>query len=361
MLPTEASVRNPLDMIATATPATYRAALAALLADDGVDSVVAIFVPPLSVRQEDVAEAIVEGAAAAPEKPVLAVLMGRKGLPQGRAELWPARIPAYVFPESAARALAALVRQREWLERPVDSPPFLSVDRDGARKVIDGVRTDGRTRLNEVEALQLLAAYGIPSAGAQVAATSRDAARLVEAMGAPAVMKIVSPDVIHKTDVGGVETRIRSPQEATTAHEQIIKRVKSALPNARITGVLVQRMAATGRELIVGLSRDPQFGPMIMFGLGGVYVEALRDVVFRVAPLTPLDAREMTRGIRGRAILHGIRGQPPILFEALEGTILRVAQLATDLPDIVELDINPLIAYETGVLAVDARVKLKGH
>jgi acetyltransferase len=359
MLPPEASVRNPLDMIATATPATYRGALTALLNDENVGSVIAIFVPPLGVRQEDVAEAIVEAALPARDKPVLAVLMGRRGLPQGRAELYPARIPAYIFPESAARALATLVRYREWRERAVETPPLLAVDRDRAARIIAAAVSEGRARLSEIEALELIAAYGIPVARATLVRTAAEAALAMQQIGGRAVMKVVSPDIVHKTDVGGVETGLSTPADGSRAFEQITKRINAAAPKARITGMLVQPFARSGREIIVGMTRDPQFGPLVMFGLGGVYVEALRDVTFRVAPLARNDAADMIRAIRGHAILEGIRGQPPVRVDALEDTLLRVSQLAIDFPQIAEMDINPLMGYEDGVLAVDCRFGLE--
>jgi acetyltransferase len=358
VLPPEASVQNPLDMIATATPAIYRTALAALLDDEHVNSVVAIFVPPLGVKQEDVAEAIVEAAAAAAEKPVVAVLMGRQGLPQGRAELSPAHIPAFIFPESAARALATLVRYREWVERPLEDPPRVEVDRTSAAALLDAARANDRSRLDEIEALDLLATYGIPVARSVLATSAAEAARFVDQLGTAAVLKVVSPQVVHKTDVGGVETGVASAAHATAAWARMIDRVKAAVPDAQIRGVLVQPQIPSGRELILGIVRDPLFGPLVMFGLGGVYVETLRDVIFRIAPLTRGDARDMIRGIKGARILEGVRGQPPVQFAQLEDVLLRLSALATDFPQIAELDVNPLVAFPESLVAVDCRVQL---
>jgi len=356
LFPDEASIRNPLDMIASAKPAHYRAALDAVLSDPNVDSALAIFVPPLGVRQQDVAESIVASAAGHVQKPVLAVLMGSEGLPQGRAELHKAGIPAYVFPESAARGLAALRRQREWTARPLTSPHVVEVDHARARRALAGAGGGAAGKLGELEALELLAAYGVPVAEAVLAGGPDAAARAAAALGFPVVLKAVAPDLLHKTDVGGVRVGLTTPLEVATAAAEMIDAVTRALPHAHLSGLLVQRMVTGGRELIVGMSRDPAFGPLLMFGLGGIYVEALRDVVFRVAPIQPLDAHDMVRSIRGVALLDGIRGAPAVDLAALTDVLLRVSQLTIDHPEITELDVNPLLAFSNGVTAVDARV-----
>jgi acetyltransferase len=358
LLPGEASLRNPLDMIAAARPPSYRSALGAVLEDPGIDAAVAIFVPPLGVRQEDVAEAIVATAGEHPAKPVLAVLMGREGLPEGRAELRAAGIPAYIFPESAARALAALNRHREWLERPAERWEPLPVDRSRAREIIEGARRAGRARLDELEALALFDAYGIPMAPARLATSAREAADIGSALGYPVVLKVVSPDIVHKTDAGGILTGIDSPAEAEQGYARIIERVGRAAPDASVTGVLVQRMHGGGRELIAGMTRDRLFGPLVMFGLGGIYVETLRDVAFRIAPIGLSEARDMVRGIRGASILGAVRGQPAVDVNALVSVLRRISQIAVDFPEIAELDANPLLAFEDRAVAVDARVML---
>jgi acetyltransferase len=361
LFPEEASLRNPLDMIASATAAGYRQALEALLRDPGVDAAVAIFTPPMGVGQRVVGDAIVAAAATRPEKPVLAVLMGRDELAQGKEALHEAGIPAFVFPESAARALAALSRQREWLERGPDEPAPLPVDRARAAAILARARDAGRDRLPEQDALALLDAYGIPVAPARLARSDEEAACLAAELGGPVVMKVVSPQVVHKSDVGGVRVGIATPDEAREAWGDIVRRVGAAVPGATIEGVLVQRMVSGGRETIVGVTRDRLFGPLVMFGLGGIFVEALRDVVFRLAPIGPRDAAAMVGGIRGARILSGMRGLPPSDTGALAESVRRVAQLAADFPEIAELDVNPLLAFETGVVAVDGRVRLEGR
>ncbi len=356
--PEEASIGNPLDMIASAKPEGYRAALDALLSDPNVDSAMAIFVPPLGIKQEDVAEAIADIGAVHAEKPILAVLMGREGLPQGKAELHEAGIPAYIFPESAARALAALCRYREWKERPSGDTPTLPVDHGRARTIIDRALAAGMAKLSELDTLDLFMAYGIPVAPARLAVTAKEAVAVADELGYPVAMKVVSPDVIHKTDVGGVLLARADAPAVGTGFDRISARVREARPDADITGVLVQRMVAGGRETIVGVSREGSFGPLVMFGLGGILVEALKDVVFRIAPLDQVDAQDMVREVRGFAVLSGIRGEAPADLGALEEVLLRVSQLASDHPEIHELDINPLLAFPEGAVAVDGRVMI---
>jgi acetyltransferase len=286
--------------------------------------------------------------------------MGRKGLSEWRAELHDAGIPTYIFPESAARAIAALNRYREMSRRPRETPAPLPVDLAAAAAVIADARREGRLRLSELQALALLEAYGIPVTRARFASSREAAVAAACELGFPVVMKIVSPDIAHKTDAGGVALGITDEHEATVAYDRIISEAGHRAAGARVEGVLVARQvdAEGARETIVGMARDPLFGPLVMFGLGGIYAEALRDVVFRIAPLTWRDARDMVSGIRGAAVLDGVRGQPAVDRERLHDVIRRVAQLAADFPEISELDVNPVLAFEHHVVAVDCRVLL---
>jgi acetate---CoA ligase (ADP-forming) len=359
LFPGYASIRNPLDMIASATAPGYRAALGALLDDPGIDAVVAIFVPPLGVSQADVSAAI---AGATVErggsKPVLAVLMGHDGLPQGKAGLHPAGIPAYVFPESAVRALGAMARQRARQARPpavFEVPPL-----DRAR--VDAVlrrQPAGVRKLPEVEALAVIEACGIPVAAARLARTPAEAAAIAAGMGEPVALKAVAPGLVHKSDAGGVELGV-SPGGVEPAARGLLERVSRALPDLVLDGVLVQAMVPPGREVIVGGRRDPAFGPVVMVGLGGVLVEALRDVAFGLPPLARDEVRRMVRSLRGVALLDGVRGTPPVDFGALEGAVLAVARLMEEFPGIAEVDVNPLVLRPDGACAADARVILAG-
>jgi len=356
--PAEASVRNPVDMIASATAHSYEIALKMVLDDPRVDAAIAAFVPPLGIRQTDVAASIVSAADGRDDKPVLAVLMGREGLPQGRAELKDAGIPGYIFPESAARALSHMHRYARWRERPDQEPERFSVDRREVEGILDRVQAGSRKQLTEVQALKVFQAYGIPTIPHRVAHSEEDAIRAAEELGYPVVLKILSPDVVHKSDVDGVQIDLRAPDEVSRAYRSILHAVGEGHPEARMEGVLVERFLQGGREVIVGMSTDPSFGPVLMFGLGGVYVEALKDVSFRVQPVTRLDAEEMIRSIRSFPLLEGVRGDEGSDLEALAEVIQRVSQLVGDHDRILELDINPFLAFSNGGVAVDARISI---
>jgi len=223
-------------------------------------------------------------------------------------------------------------------------------------EVIDNARSEGRTLLTEVESKQVLREAGIPVALAVLAADAKAAVQAADKVGFPVVMKVVSPDVAHKSDVGGVRLGLESKEEVEQAFGEIAASVKATQPDARIEGVAVQKMAPAGTEVIIGMSKDPQFGPVMMFGLGGVFVEVLKDVAFRIVPLEPKDAREMVREIKGFAVLDGVRGQKPADLAALESLILQVSEFIEAHPDVEELDLNPVLAYPDGVMAVDARI-----
>ncbi len=358
IFPAEASVRNPVDMIASATGESYEVALRIVLEDPGVDAAIAAFVPPLGVKQSDIAASIVAAVAGRREKPVLAVLMGREGLPQGIAGLHEAGIPAYRFPESAARALAAMHRHRMWTERPLLEPEEFEVDRRAVKEILDRVSAAGRNQLNEVEALQVFQAYGIPTIPFRVAHSEEAAVEAAQEVGFPVVLKVLSPDVVHKTDAGGVQVDLRSASEVAEAYRAIHSSVEERYEGTRIEGILVESYQKEGQEVIVGMSTDPRFGPVLMFGLGGIYVEALKDVAFRVQPITRTDAEEMIRSIRGFPLLEGVRGEAGADLEALAEVIQRVSQLVGDHDRIAELDLNPFMALESGGLAVDARITL---
>ena len=221
---------------------------------------------------------------------------------------------------------------------------------------IDRAKSEGRTVLTEIESKQILEEAGIPTAIARLATSADEAVKAAKELGYPSVLKTVSPDVTHKSDVGGVRLGLDSPETVTAAFAEISEAVKRHEPNARIEGVAVQKMARPGIEVIVGMSKDPQFGPVLMFGLGGILVEVLKDVSFRIVPLEPRDARQMVREIKGFPVLHGFRGQEPTDLEALEELLLKVSAFVDAHPEIEELDLNPVFAYKDGVLAVDARI-----
>jgi acyl-CoA synthetase (NDP forming) len=222
--------------------------------------------------------------------------------------------------------------------------------------VLSQARSQGRNLLNEVEAKQLLDDAGVPIVTTVLATTQEEASDQAEIVGFPVVLKIVSPDIVHKSDVGGVKVGLQDAAEVTAAFEEIVANAKKAVPDANIAGVAVQHMVPEGVEVIVGMTTDPQFGPVMMFGLGGIMVEVLKDVSFRLVPLKERDALQMIDEIKGRAVLEGVRGMPPVDKAALCAAILKVSEFIEHNPEVQELDLNPMIAYPDGVIAVDARI-----
>lgn len=222
--------------------------------------------------------------------------------------------------------------------------------------VLAQARAEGRTLLTEVEAKSLLQEAGVPVAATLLARTREEAQAAADQVGYPVVLKIVSPDIAHKSDVGGVKLNLKDREAVGAAFDEVVANAQRAVPGARITGVAVQHMAPQGTEVIVGMTTDPQFGPVLMFGLGGIMVEVLKDVSFRLVPLEEKDARQMIDEIKGRPVLSGVRGQPPADIEALKQTILKVSEFVQAHPEVKELDLNPVFAYPDGALAVDARI-----
>lgn len=228
------------------------------------------------------------------------------------------------------------------------------------QQAIENARKEGRTVLTEIESKQVLAGAGIPVAEAQLAGSADDAAKAADKLGYPVVLKIVSPDITHKSDVGGVKVGLASADEVRAAYEKMVAAVKAAEPGARIDGAAVQKMAPQGTEVIVGMSKDPQFGAVLMFGLGGILVEVLKDVAFRIVPLEPRDARQMIEEIKGYPVLQGARGQSASDVGALQSLILKLSEFVEANPQVEELDLNPVFAYPDGAIAVDARIVVGG-
>ncbi len=224
--------------------------------------------------------------------------------------------------------------------------------------IIDRAKTDGRKILTEVESKDILEEAGIPTARARLATTADEAVTAAREVGFPVALKVVSPDITHKSDVGGVKLDLTTPDEVKAAFDEIVAAAKKAQPDAKVDGVSVQKMARPGVEVIMGMSQDAQFGPVLMFGLGGILVEVLKDVSFRLVPITPRDARQMVQEIKGRPLLEGYRGQEPADVEALEKLLLRLSDFIEKHPEIAELDLNPIFAYKDGAVAVDARIIL---
>jgi acetate---CoA ligase (ADP-forming) len=348
-LPEAASVGNPVDMLASAPAEHYKRALEVLLADEQVDAVMTIFVPPLVTEAEAVARAIVSGAQGA-DKPIVATFMQIDGAP---TVLTP--VPCYPFPESAAMALARVAAFAEWRNREVGSVPALpGIDRERTRAVLSQAFTRGGGWLTPAEVHAVLAAVGLRTAGSRVVSSKEEAVEAAREIGFPVVLKAISPAIVHKSDAGAVKLGIASPQEVWNTYEGFAEKF-----GVDLSGVLVQELVTGGVEMFLGALHDPSFGPVLACGSGGVLVELLQDSVFRLHPLTDADAREMLEEVRGAKLLRGYRGSAPADEAALRDALLRVSALLEICPEIQELDINPVKVLDSGVRILDARIRVE--
>ena len=358
-LPGAASAANPVDVLGDAMADRYERAIGLVLQDPNVDGLIVILTPQAMTEIEATAHAVGRMAQSS-SKPVLGCFMGEERIRAGVDILGQYGVPNYPFPERAARALAAMSAYRREQQRPIFEPPQTYACIPSVRELFDRVRAEGRVSIGDAEAWSVLECYGFNIPKSRLAETAEEAIEIAEEIGYPVVMKIASPDILHKTDVGGVKVGLRTPDDVRDAFDLITYRATRYVPDARIWGCQVQQMVTGGREVLLGMSRDPQFGPLVAFGLGGIYVEALKDVAFRVAPFSREEAGEMIREIRSYPLLEGVRGQPPADHEAMVDALMKISQLVTDFPEIVELDINPLIVFDEGqgAIAIDMRLVL---
>lgn len=355
VLKPEASVANPVDMIASATAEQYREAIRVVAGDPDIDSVIVIFVPPLVTRVEDVARVIAEEVAALNRtKPVATVLMSPHKSPP---ELQQARVPVYQFPETAAIAIARAARYGEWRSRPESARAELTnVRRETAGAIVANALQRGEGWLTPGEVADLLACYGLPMVEQRFVTTPDEAAEAARAIGGAVALKVVAPNVLHKTEAGGVRLKLRDPEKVRAAANEMFDRL--AAHGQPPTGFIVQRMAERGVEMILGVVHDPQFGPVVACGAGGTQVEVLRDVAVRLTPISPAEASEMIRALKTYPLLDGFRGGKKFDVAALEDALLRVSALVDDIPQIAELDCNPLVVTEQGGQILDARVRV---
>ena len=360
-LPPSVAVRNPLDLVAEAQEEQYEAALRSVLADRNVHAAIVILTPTAFTRVTAISEKVA-GVARDFRKPVVSCLLGIYDVSAGIAVLEESGVPNYRFPESAARGLAELARFRGWLDRPLTGIKAFPVNRTAARDIIDAAKKAGRRLLLEQEAYDVLRAYGFPVIRSRLVKSESQAAAAAAEIGFPVVMKIASADVVHKFDYGGVMLDLKDQAGVRQAYRRIRNNVLRHMPGAVISGMMVEEMAAAGKEIILGMNRDPQFGPLLMFGLGGIYVEALEDVTFRLAPIREYSAMAMINKTKTHKILEGFRGGPVYDIEAIAECLKRLSQLVVDFDDIRELDINPLLVYERGrgCRIVDARIIIGG-
>lgn len=360
-LPVTASTQNPVDVIGDADEKRYRAALELLVGDENVDGLIPIWTPTLMAESAVIA-GIIADVGQRSDKPILACVQTMMNSETVRKQLLRDKIPHYQFPENAARAMAAMAEFSEWSHRPQgETKRFDDVRPEVVKAVIARARERQPHYISEPEGHDVLSAYGLPVPSYRLVKSVEEALAAAGEFGYPLVLKIVSPQILHKTEFGGVRVGISDEARLRADYAGLLEVVKAKAPDAEVWGVLVQQMAPRGTETILGMKRDPSFGPLLMFGLGGILVEVLKDVVFRVAPINEISADSMVAGIKAAALLRGFRGEAPRDVPRIKECLQRLSQLVTDHPEFDEIDINPLLVYEQGrgALVLDARFLLR--
>ena len=359
-LPAAASVKNPVDMIASAPLEHYRQTLETLLADENVDMIMAIYLPFLGLKDIDVAKALMEIKAQHPDKPIVGVFMTNNEFFKQLADM-DVNMPFFMYAEEAVDGMNRLNQQRLWVEKPVGQEVRFEVDQDRARAIIAEAVAEGRDQLSTRESIDVLEAYGVRVCQAGFARTEDEAVAIADRIGYPIVMKMTSKTTSHKTDVGGVRVNIGSAEDLRAQYQDLVAKLEERGLLEGLEGVIIQEMVKGSREMVCGIATDPQYGPQLMFGLGGVFIEVMKDVTFRIAPITDVDAHEMVRSVKAYKLLEGARGTTPAQIDQIESTLLRLSQLVSDFTFIDELDINPLIISEKNgeAIAVDGRIKVR--
>ncbi|MBL7961125.1 acetate--CoA ligase family protein [bacterium] len=358
ILSPDASVTNPIDTTAGGNAVIYGKALQILLADPNVDSMMAIFVPPMTEFAREVALQIVKINEQYPEKTILCCFMSQDK--ENISYLRTHNIPTYIFPESAVAALAAMNEHRKWRLKHEGTFKNFDVKKDQVKKIIKHAYKENRLYLGQSEVFEILDAYGFRVAANTIVKNEDEAAEFAKKLQKPVVLKVHSSTIVHKSDVGGVQVDLRSESEVRHGYQTIYKNLKEKKLDGQIEGMVVQEMVKGGKEVVLGMNHDKQFGPVIMAGLGGIYVEVLKDVAFRIAPLTDFDAKEMIESLRSYPLLQGVRGEKPVHIATVIEYILRLSQLVIDMEDIAEIDMNPFMVFESknDCKIVDARIKL---
>jgi len=362
-MPPFGSVYNPIDLTGMANKEWYKGALKELLKDERVDSVIVLYCHTAVTKPKDIGDAILEAISETGiRKPIVVSLIGGEECLDECERLTSKGVPCYESQEKAVAALGALYEYKRNVERiKVRTIPKLVVNKSEVRNIIKEVIEDGRNVLTASEATVVAKLYGIPVLEKPLAKTLDEALSIANKVGYPVVLEVESPQVLHKTDVGAIYVNIKNEQELREKYNKIIENVRRKVPNADIKGIIVRKMAEEGKEVIIGMHRDPIFGPLIMFGMGGILVELFRDVSFRVAPLSIEDVDEMIKETKAYRVIKGFRGEPESDIECIKETILRVAKLAIDFPEISDIDINPFFVYEKGKggLAIDVKIILR--
>jgi acetate---CoA ligase (ADP-forming) len=346
-LPPTANINNPVDVIGDAARDRYENALEAVISDENVDGVLMILTPQSMTDAIGTAEAIAS-IYTTTNKPILCSFMGVVDVSAGVKHLQEHHVPVYRFPEDTARVMGKLYETTRWLTRRILPEYDLSFDVQSAAEFVSQCLAEGKTVLGEQDGHRLLQYYGFDAPEMKVATSEAEAVEIAKEIGYPVVMKIVSPQILHKMDVGGVKVNISTPEAVKESFAMIMASARKARPEAQLQGVLVQKMVPPGQEVILGVSRHPGFGHLIMFGLGGIYVELFKNVTFKLAPIGRNNARRMIQRIKGFEILNGFRGKPKADIEKLEKLIVGLSHMVTNHPQIKELDINPLFVHEEG-------------
>ena len=346
-LPAAANLHNPVDVIGDASQDRYGNALAAVIRDEGVDGALVILTPQSMTNALGTAETIIK-IARRTHKPVMCCFMGIVDVSAGVKHLQENGVPVFRFPENAARAFGTLYKYSQWLNRQFLAQFDLDHDTDTAKQIIADCIAQGKTQLGELDGLNLLKCYGFNTLTTELSKTREEAAEIAEKMGFPVVMKIVSPQILHKSDAGGVKIGLQNADDVQTAFDSIVQGAKQFSADAEIQGVLIQKMASSGREVILGTNRYPIFGPLIMFGFGGIFVEVFKDVSFRLAPIGRNEARRMMKKIKGYKLLKAFRGKLESDLETIERLLVCLSDMVINHPEIKELDINPLLVHDKG-------------
>ncbi len=358
-LPVASNIYNPVDVLGDATSKRYALALETVLKDRNVDGVIVALTPQAMTDINNVAEEVVR-ASRKTNKPILCSFMGGIDVASGIGVLKKNGVPNYQYPEKAAKTMRAMVEYRLARKFKHKKPQQINVDKGTVSRILSVARKEGIVNLSLLDSMRILEAYGIRTCKSKLVQTFNEALEAANEIGYPVALKVVSQDILHKSDIGCVTVNV-SKNNLQSAYTRVIMNARKYMPNANITGVLVQEMVSGGREVIIGMNRDPQVGPLIMFGLGGIYVEMLKDVSFRVGPLNEDEARNMISEIKGYPLLNGVRGEKPLDINSLEDSLLRLSRLTADFPEILELDVNPIKVFEkgNGYLAVDVRIILR--
>ncbi len=360
-LPEEASVHNPVDMIASANEETYQQTLKTLLKEDQVDAVMVIIVrPPVNTTPRMIAEGFREILSGKNKKPVFIVLMAHHDESCGLEIFQSMNLPVYAYPESAARSISAMLAYQEWRKKPQGKVKHYKIEQGGLQHIFEAAAAENREYLRSKEVLALLNAYEMPLPHSTVVQSPDEAVEFFRRIQKPLVLKVESEDIIHKSDSGGVKVNLGDEKAIRRAFDEIMENSLKITSADRISGIFVQEMVSGRREIGLGMKRDPNYGPMIMFGMGGIFIEVFKDVSFRIAPVSDRDAREMIEEIKGHAILQGVRGEAGVDQELIVETIQKLSQLALDWPQILEMDINPFMVSpdKKDCRIVDARIRI---